>query len=56
MAKKKVSKRGRPPGQEKKALNIYLPIGKITRLKEIAKTEQRNVSVIIERAIDPIIV
>lgn len=50
MAKNKVF--GRPKGPNKKAINVFLPIEKITKLKERAETDHRTISTVVELALE----
>ncbi len=48
LAKNKV---GRPAGPEKKPLNVFLPVGQIAKLKDMAAEKRGSISGIIELAL-----
>lgn len=50
MAKKSVL--GRPKGEKKKPLNIYMKLDRIDRLKKYAFDEQKTISIVVENALD----
>lgn len=49
MAKKRLP--GRPNGPEKRPLNIYIGVDRLAKLRELAKEQQRNISIVVENAL-----
>lgn len=53
MAKKpKKPQIGRPKGEEKVAVNLFMTKARKERLKDFAKTEQKTQSIIVENALE----
>lgn len=50
MAKKR--KVGRPKGSDKEAVNIYIHKKRAASLRELAVTEQKTISIVVENALE----
>lgn len=50
MAKKK--KVGRPKGSDKEAVNIYMRKTRAASLRELATSEQKTISILVENALE----
>ena len=48
----KKAKRGRPTGSKKEAVNIYMHKERAEKLRDLAKTDQRTISVVVENALE----
>ena len=48
---KRNKKIGRPPGEEKEPVNIYMSKERAKRLRKFAKEEQKTISIIVENAL-----
>lgn len=49
MAKKK---KGRPKGDKKEPVNIYMESGRAANLRKLAVTEQKTISILVENALE----
>lgn len=49
MAKKK---KGRPKGDKKEPVNIYMECGRAERLRDLAVTEQKTISIMVENSLE----
>lgn len=47
----KTKKIGRPAGSEKEPMNIFVTTGRAKKLRELAKTEQKTISIMVENAL-----
>lgn len=50
MAKKR--KIGRPVGSEKEPVNVYMRTGRAQKLRDLAVTEQKTISILVENALE----
>lgn len=50
MAKKR--KIGRPSGSEKEAVNVYIHKDRAANLRQLAKDEQKTISIMVENALE----
>lgn len=48
----KTNKIGRPAGSEKEPMNVFVTKDRAKKLRELAKKEQRTISILVENALN----
>lgn len=48
----KTRKIGRPNGAEKEPMNVFIHTGRAKKLRELAKKEQKTISIMVENALE----
>lgn len=43
---------GRPKGEEKEPMNIFVRVGRAKKLRDLARKEQKTISIMVENALE----